>query len=599
MRISSLYVSHFLGMQHAEVTLRAPVALFCGKNAAGKSSLRDAVALALTADLGRVHLKKEAPALIHRGADMAVCEVKNADGDEWRVTITAAGKIADSQKGRESDPVLSYVLDAQRLARLDPTERRAFLFGLMGVKMDQGEIARRLETKGCHIGNVHRILPLLRSGFEAASKQAKAYATEAKGAWRTVTGETYGSEKAKTWAATVPPYDAAASQKLTVELQHADVAIGQWQEQIGGLQAEEQRRAALRTKLPALAEVAGKLPRIAEKLATDEQQLVDWDADLKKTAAAAGAVPREGLVHDLARLLYSVAMDPLVVTTLDLGRVNDLLSQYEREYGRLDTEGAGDAKARDRLPSVQKSRDLMASAVANGKRDLAAAQAAKEEHDRITAELAEVFDIAALAEAREQVEKLKAAHAATLAEADKLKSIKALVDSAAAKTKQAGEHAADVAAWDLIGDALSPDGIPAEILAEALGPINDRLAQSALDTDWPRIEIAPDMTIRTGLHERPYALLSESERWRADAMLAEAIAHVSGARLLVLDRMDVLDLAGRSELLGWLDVLAENGEIDTALLFATLKQPPAGLGERVQVEWIDAGCVGQRLKEAA
>jgi hypothetical protein len=600
MRIANLYVSNFLGLQHAEVALRAPVALFCGKNAAGKSSLRDAVALALTADLGRVHLKKEAPALIRHGADLAVCEVKDADGDEWRVTITAAGKIADSQKGREPEPVLSYVLDAQRLARLDPTERRAFLFGLMGVKMDQGEIARRLEARGGHIGKMTKILPLLRSGFDAASKQAKTYATEAKGAWRTVTGETYGSEKAKAWRAAVPPYDAAAAQRLATELQHADVAIGQWQEQIGKLQAEEQRRAQLRAKLPALAEAAGKLQRVAEKLATDEQQLADWDADLKKTAAAAGVTPREGLVHDLARLLYSVAIDPLVVTTLDIGRVNDLLSQYEREYGRLDADGAaGDSKARDRLPSVQRSRDLMASAVANDRRDLAVAQAAKDEQARITAELAEVFDAAALADAREQVEKLKATRAATVAESDKLKSIKAMVDSAEAKTKQAGEHAVDVAAWDLIGDALSPDGIPAEILAEALGPINARLAQSALDTDWPRVEIASDMAIRTGLHERPYALLSESERWRADAMLAEAIAHVSGARLLVLDRMDVLDLQGRGELLGWLDVLAENGEIDTALLFATLKQPPAGLGERVQVEWIEAGMAGQQPLKAA
>ena len=72
-------------------------------------------------------------------------------------------------------------------------------------------------------------------------------------------------------------------------------------------------------------------------------------------------------------------------------------------------------------------------------------------------------------------------------------------------------------------------------------------------------------------------------------MIAEAIAHVSGVRLLVLDRMDVLDLPGRSDLFAWLDVLAENSEIDSAVIFATLKAPPTELGERVQVEWIEAG----------
>jgi hypothetical protein len=39
-------------------------------------------------------------------------------------------------------------------------------------------------------------------------------------------------------------------------------------------------------------------------------------------------------------------------------------------------------------------------------------------------------------------------------------------------------------------------------------------------------------------------------------MLAEAISFQSGLRLLVLDRFDVLDAQGRSDLLAWLDVLA-------------------------------------------
>lgn len=597
MRLAKLYTSNFLGARAVDVTLRAPVALFCGPNAAGKSSVRDAVALALTADLGRVSLKKEAPALITEGADAAVVQVDDADGDSWTVSINRAGKMTDNHKGRQVDPVLPYVLDAQRFARLGETERRAFLFGIVGTKVEQGDVARRLEARGCHIGKTHRILPLLRAGFEPASKQAKAYATEAKGAWRQVTGETYGPEKAKDWRATVPAYDAAAAAKVATELQHADVAIGQWQESIGQLQAEEKRRADLRAKLPALAELACTITRRQEKLAADEQQLAEWDADLQKTTAAAGAGPRVGLVHELARHLHTVVL-AVADKILDLEAIQDVLSRYEREHGAIGFDGVGDEKARARLPSVQASRDLCARSVANAKRDLQAAVDAKAEHDRITAELAETFDAAALAEAREQVETLKASRAAVVKRSDELRSIKAMVDAAEAKTKQAGEHAADVADWDRIGDALSPDGIPAEILAEAIKPINDRLAQSAADAGWPQVVVGEDMAITYG--GRAYGLISESEQWRCDAMLAEAVAHISGWRLLVLDRMDCLDLPGRGELLGWLDVLAEAGEIETALIFATLKQPPQGLGERVQVEWITAGTAGaQPLKAAA
>lgn len=79
----------------------------------------------------------------------------------------------------------------------------------------------------------------------------------------------------------------------------------------------------------------------------------------------------------------------------------------------------------------------------------------------------------------------------------------------------------------------------------------------------------------------------------ADAMIAEAIAHISGVRLLVLDRFDVLDLKGRDDLIAWLDILAQDGEIDTALIFGTLKGLPAQLPETVDAFWIDNGVVGQ------
>ena len=69
-------------------------------------------------------------------------------------------------------------------------------------------------------------------------------------------------------------------------------------------------------------------------------------------------------------------------------------------------------------------------------------------------------------------------------------------------------------------------------------------------------------------------------------------------KLLVLDRFDVLDLKGREDLLYWLDAMAEDGEIDTALVFGTLKALPAQLPETIGAVWIDNGAAGQ-IKEAA
>ena len=149
-----------------------------------------------------------------------------------------------------------------------------------------------------------------------------------------------------------------------------------------------------------------------------------------------------------------------------------------------------------------------------------------------------------------------------------------------------------------MADALAPSGIPGELLAEALGPINERLARSSSIADWLRVGIQADMTITADVG-RPYALLSESEKWRADAMIAEAIAHLSGVRVLTLDRLDVLDLKGREDLLYWLDELADNEAIDTALVTGTLKGLPERLPERIEAHWIENGVCGKKLREAA
>lgn len=607
MKIARLHVTNFLGITAVDVATDAPVTLFAGRNGAGKSSLRDAIALALTADLGRVSLKKEAGQLVRAGASAATCEVVDVDGDAWTVTITDSGKIADSHKGREADPVLSYVLDAQRFARLTPVERPAFLFGMLGIKLEPAALRQRIQGRAfagaataADLKRMDRIEPLLRSGFPAAHEEAKRQTADARAAWKTVTGEAFGSEKAKTWRAPVPAYDAATVASLTTDLKHIDTALESWQREVGALQAEEQRRATLKAKLPALQEHAAKLGRIEAKLVTDEASLVEWQVDLDKTAAAAGAGPRVGLVHDLAKGLSDLLMSlPTPADTDALAKTWDAalsaMDRYVEEHGAIGAT-SGDAKAAARLPSVRQSRDLMASAVANDKRDLAAAQQAKAELDSITAELAEVFDAAALENARAQAETFKVKRATTVAEMDKQRAIKAQVDAADAKTKQAAGHAVDVAAWDRLADALAPDGVPGEILAEALAPINERLAQSAADAAWPEVVIAADMAITAG--GRDYRLLSESERWRVDAMVAEAVSSLSGTRLLVLDRFDVLDLPGRSELLGWLDTLADNGEIDSALIFGTLKTLPANLPPTIAAHWLENGVCGQ-LKEAA
>lgn len=594
MELISIDVQNVLGVRAAALAITTPVTLIAGPNGNGKSSLAEAVRMALGGDVAArgVALKKDLQALVHEEAKSGSVEVQLADG------LTAYAMLP-SGKTTPADAyiphrALPYVLEPSRFASLTANDRRSMLFDLMGLRITPELVIKRLEAKGVDQTKAVRVGPLLRAGFDAAHDEAKRKATEAKGAWRALTGETYGAVKAETWAASVPAHDETTAKTLATELQHCEVALEQWQRKIGQLQGAEQRLNQARAKLPALQEQAGKLQRIQDKLTADESGLAEWEQRLQATTAEAGQGKRVGLVHDLAEALHAAVAAGIIDHDGEPELARKALAAYEAEHGKIGA--AGNPEAQAKLPEVRKSRDLMASAVANGKRDVEAAKRAQTEAAAIQAELDETFDAAGLADARVQADDLKAKRADLVKKLDGLKALKAQAEAAQKKTTEAAAHHADVAAWDQIAAALAPDGIPGEMLAEALGPFNARLDQSAADTSWPGVHIAADMTV-TWLDGRPYKLLSESEKWRADAMLAEAISHLSGLKLLLLDRFDVLDLKGRADLLCWLDILAEQKEIDTALVLGTLKALPAS-SEFLTAHWIENGVLGQ-LKAAA
>lgn len=599
MKLTHLNIRNFLGARHIDVALARPVTIFAGRNGAGKSSIRDAIALALTGDLGRVSLKKAAGQLVSDGATAAVIEINHdamADTPAF-VNITASGKMV--HKAPELSPLLPYVLDAQRFAKLTADERRAFLFGLMGLSADGPAVVKRLAAKGCDMKKAERIQSLLRAGFGPAANEAKAQATQSKGSWRAITGETYGSEKAKTWAAPIPGAGAEGEPTDAAALKHCEAAMGSWQQEVGKLNAEYQRRHDLAGKLPGLQEAAGKLARAQTKLQTDEAELSALAGQIETTRAAAGAGPRVGLVHDLARGLNDALTSPHCAGYMeDATSARDAMAQYEAEHGKLGTT-TGDPVAAARLPALTNAHALLVRAVANDRRDIDAAKVAQATHDELAKELAQPFDGDAIAKAQAEVNKLKAERDAIRARLDAAASAKKAAEAARQRTQDAAQHHADVQAWDAIGDALSPAGIPAEMLGEAISPLNNTLGEHADLAQWPVVAIDADMAITAA--GRPYALLSESERWRCDAMLAAAVAELSGVRLLVLDRFDVLDLPGRGDMVAWLDGLASDGLIDTALVFGTLKALPRQMPSTIAVLWIEDGeCeVVERVAEEA
>lgn len=576
MKITQINVQNFQGLRSACMTLPASIALVTGMNGAGKSSLRDAIAMAISGKPTRVTKKKDFADLVTDGSKTGSIQLTFADGrrsevalPEGKVTFYGADKFEDIDKARAG---LAYALDPALFAFAEEDERRLLLFTLTGCGASAEEVQKRMKARGADMAKVDAVLPLIHAGFPAAEKDAKSRATEAKGAWRAVTGETYGDKKAASFSVAKQEVDAGAISQAEQDIEEVDGAIATAQQQLGELQANYKAQQGRASQIAALEEQAGKLERMQQKLAADQTELAEWEAKVADAQAKAAGRHVEGH-HECPHCqgLLQIKGQGLFAE----------LVPYEIP------DSTPDAEAVAKLPEYQKARDLCARTVENSKRALVAAQQADAQLQALTGS-----DDAAVSEddirgKQAKVDLLRASRKQLAADLEVLRTQQRAAAEADKKTADAKRHHADVQAWTLIADALAPDGIPGEILTDALRPVNDLLFEYAKLAGWQRVQLGSDMAITAD--GRQYCLLSESEKWRVDCLLALVVAKLSGLKLVVLDRFDVLDVAGRKDLLALLDELAFSGDLDTAVVCGTLKQAPTRLHDTMASFWVKNG----------
>lgn len=585
MKITNIAITNMLGISAANIAVTKPALMLAGANGAGKSSIAEAIKHALVAECDRVALKKEFNKLLHNGADAGHAIIGTSLGDY--AVLLPEGK----QTGAEGLPFgLEFCLNPARFAALTAAEKRAFLFKLMGVKVTTQAIVAKLAGRGVAATDIDAISPHLASGFEAAHKEAQSKARDAKAAWRAITGETYGAVKAATWEApaVVVEEDAinkvrAAIEALDGEIEAINGSLGALNEQLKNIDQANANMHKREERLDALREHAGKFARIQDKLNRDTKELTEWEAKVKQTEEAA---------------IGQQYNEPLTCPHCS-GMV--VVSAHEHALEMYEGGTKPDAEAAAKLPEYTKARDLLRSAVANGQRDLAAAENAARNLAELEKEPVQAVESAdainaKITEAKETLAAAKDYRKTLAADLANYEQTQRQANEASAKTASAKAHHDDVVAWDLMADQLAPGGIPAELLSEALEPFNAVMDGYDWIAEWPTVEIDENMELWVG--GRPYVLRSESERWRADTLLALAIAKISGAKVVVLDRFDVLDLQGRADALYLLDELAEIGDVETAIVLGTLKALPAHLPENVQAAWVEAGSV-KTLAEAA
>lgn len=611
MKIESIGVSNFQMLTDININLAGtPICLIAGANEQGKSSLHEAIRFALTGESTRVKLKKDMDALVRDGTKTGgvIVRLENGNSAELELPagkVTTVGTLVNDLQLK----ALPLVMDAGRFAAMTENDRRAFLFDLSGLQCDSKNVGDRLVARGCDAKKVEAIAPLLRNGFPAAETEARTKVREKKASWKTVTGgETWGKDKASKWqpAALPPESDKAAGRAENARQKASEVEreLSAAQQELGAARAELQRRQQAETEREHLAEKAGTVGRFKSKLAHDEAELKQWEAKVEETRAKAGAAsvnpkaPGEYLLRGLA----AVADEFLVVAgnhhDIDwpeelINRATAHLAEYKKLHGWPFKSGdQADPEAVARLPEHERALTLLQSAVANSKRDLAAAESAAAKLAELDSEKVEAIDFEAI---EAKVSELGEKRSGWRADADKYQAIAEQAKRHQEAIDQAAALHGDILAWSDIADALAPDGIPGEMLADAIKPLNDRLRATSMATGWDQVSIDAEMQIR--VDGRLYSLKSESAKWRSDAAIAESIANLSGLRFIAIDRCDVMDTGNRLAFLKWLHGLAASGEIDTALVFGTFKSLPTVPATFLPV-WIERGAIVQH-KEAA
>lgn len=141
MKIEKIEIKNVLGLSGFSINTLAPLQLVAGLNGQGKSSIQNAVRMALTSVPSRVFLKKHYSQLVHDGKKKGNITVTYDNGMTAGVDLPKGAIIS------VDDENLPYVLEPKLLSSLKPKDLKTFLYKLSKVKIKPEEVREALRAK--------------------------------------------------------------------------------------------------------------------------------------------------------------------------------------------------------------------------------------------------------------------------------------------------------------------------------------------------------------------------------------------------------------------------------------------------------------------
>ena len=524
-----LKVRNVLGIKQADLTLRDLV-LVCGINGAGKSSLLQCAAAAATGHhiIRSVRSKKDAAEhLVRNGAD-AGSVVLAYPGGETRV---AYPECQVTNQGVPQALGTALGIGAVSLMSMQPAERVKELSARLNAEPNKADMEAWLAAQPEPRVEQEAIdllwMRVEASGWDAVHSKAREHGIMLKGRWEQVTRDNWGPRKASMWlhpsliAGRRYDLDEATAEAARLEARATEMSL--------------KRVAAMsnKTELEAIAvEAPGLETEIARLLAQSDGFDRESDALIAEKAALPDATDASQFPEcpHCRRRVEVCRSGP--DAPLTLAKAPPALSGQALEDLR-----AKRFVVQEKIERLGVDIQRNAEALADARERLGRAQKAQADLERLRAfsDVSQGDIDAAIEEARDAGRKRDAIYA----------------------TREAAAIYAEWAVSERMVEALAPDGVRATVMRQRLGAFNKRLGglvdavnaaykpsePEAAGAAFREVAVQDDFSIT--YDGRPYALLSESERWRVDLTLAVAFGQMEGARLILVDRLDVLHAPAR------------------------------------------------------
>lgn len=556
-----IQITNFLGIEQVAIPLGVPVAV-TGPNASGKTSLATACAGILAQNDNPLGLGATKRPYMRDSADSGEVLLTDEHGTiyrHWRLMEKGIRVLPDSP-----DSLSKHVLGLTDFIGIPPKHRVEAWEScfLPAPKELVSMVSSELEKQISRSAVLDEVLGLLRlrkwTDCEAVFSHK---AREAKQEWQRIAGETWGSKKADGWTPTGwrSDLDAVTPAECRTRIEEAREA----------LRLVQTGQAVHESEIERARQVAVEIPSIVKELEGRTEARNDAKAAYDAINDEVRAIRDNGLAvktnlerHDRTQPIREQTVScPACGEALVVGP-NGTLARVRDESAFESMDSAwrvGRKKLADELERLRAvAREIVGTRLNPAKKVLVTAEDRRSETaSRLSAAKREAVtegkrvitddDQRRVAEAEQAVDEAKAA------------------EQLVGQRVGAQNAHLNVVNYSAIAQTLGPKGIRNRAMRKQLDALDAALEDIRSICMWPRVRL--DTSYSVIIADRAGGVSSESEQWRANFMLQAAIALVLGERHLIADGADILDEAGREQLIVLCDWLANRGVYP--LLFAT------------------------------